>query len=93
MLILKILGILILSILALILLILCALLFAPVTYRLRLEKQERAEVTARVGWLLHFVCVRYRRLYPGEDGGLFQDLQVKILGFRVLRPFAQKEEK
>ncbi|MCD8198080.1 MAG: hypothetical protein LUE24_13115 [Lachnospiraceae bacterium] len=93
MLILKILGILILSILALILLILCALLFAPVTYRLRLDKQDRAEVNARVGWLLHFVSVRYRLLYPGEDGGLFQDLQVWILGFTVLRPFAEKEEK
>ncbi len=93
MLILKILGILILSILALILLVLCALLFAPVTYRLRLEKQEKAEVTARVGWLLHFVSVRYRLMYPGEDGGLFQDLQVRILGFAVLRPFAGKEEK
>lgn len=93
MLILKILGILILSILALILLILCALLFVPVTYRLELEKQERAEVTAKVGWLLSFVSVRYRLQYPGEDGGLFQDLQVKILGFTVLRPFAQEEEK
>ncbi|MCD8241436.1 MAG: DUF2953 domain-containing protein [Lachnospiraceae bacterium] len=93
MLILKILGILILSILALILLILLALLFVPVTYRLELEKQERAEVTAKVGWLLHFVSVRYRLLYPGEDGGLFQDLQVKILGFTVMRPFDEKEEK
>lgn len=89
-LILKILGIILLIILGLFLLILCCVLFVAVSYRIRLEKQDSLRVTASAGWLFRIVTIRY--LLDGADG-FKQDLQVRLFGIPILKPFEEKKAK
>lgn len=89
-LILKILGIILLSILLLLLLILCAVLFVSVTYRVEAEKKETLQVRAVGGWMFRLLSVHYR--LDGADDWK-QDLQVRVFGIPILKPFEEKKPK
>lgn len=89
-LILKILGIILLSILLLLVLILCAVLFVSVTYRVKVEKKETLQVQAVGGWMFRLLSVHYR--INGADDWK-QDLQVRVFGIPILKPFEEKKPK
>ena len=89
-LILKIIGIVLAVVLGMLLLVLISVLFVPVRYRVRAERQEGderppVEVYVKITWLLHLVNVLIR--YPGKVIA-----RVRILVFTLFR-FPQKEKK
>ncbi|MBR5508756.1 MAG: DUF2953 domain-containing protein [Lachnospiraceae bacterium] len=89
-LILKILGIILLSILCLILVVLAAVLFAAVTYRVRIQNSDTLCTTASVGWLFRAVTVNYR-MDKAEQ--IKQDLKVCLFGIPVIKPLERKPVK
>ena len=89
-LILKIIGIVLAVVLGMLFLVLISVLFVPVRYRVRAERQEGddsppVEVYVKVTWLLHLVNVLVR--YPGRVA-----VRVRILVFTLFR-LPQKEKK
>lgn len=89
-LILKIIGIVLAVVLGMLFLVLISVLFVPVRYRIRAERQEGddsppVEVYVKVTWLLHLVNVLVR--YPGRVA-----VRVRILVFTLFR-LPQKEKK
>lgn len=87
--ILSIIGIVILVILGLLLLIAGLVLFVPVRYRVRAEKEEKPAVCAKVHWLLHFLTVRFDYLEQGT-------VKIKIAGITIYdsgKPKKQKKSK
>ena len=89
-LILKIIGIVLAVVLGMLFLVLISVLFVPVRYRVRAERQEGGdsppvEVYVKVTWLLHLVNVLVR--YPGRVA-----VRVRILVFTLFR-LPQKEKK
>lgn len=89
-LILKIIGIVLAIVLGMLFLVLISVLFVPVRYRVRAERQEGddsppVEVYVKVTWLLHLVNVLVR--YPGRVA-----VRVRILVFTLFR-LPQKEKK
>lgn len=89
-LILKILGIILLIILGILLLILYCVLFVAVSYRIRMEKQEDFRVAASAGWLFGIVTIRY--MLDNADGWK-KELQVRLFGIPILKPFEEKKPK
>lgn len=89
-LILKIIGIVLAVVLGMLFLVLISVLFVPVRYRVRAERQEGddsppVEVYVKVTWLLHLVNVLVR--YPGRVA-----VRVRIFVFTLFR-LPQKEKK
>lgn len=89
-LILKIIGIVLAVVLGMLFLVLISVLFVPVRYRVRAERQEGGdsppvEVYVKVTWLLHLVNVLVR--YPGRVA-----VRVRIFVFTLFR-LPQKEKK
>lgn len=89
-LILKILGIILLIILGILLFLLGALLFGAVTWRLEAEKKESFRIFIRGSWMFRLLTVRYV-LDQAPDWK--QDLELRILGIPVFRPFAEDKKK
>ena len=88
---LAIIGIVLLCILGVLLLLILAVLFAPIRYRLFVEKEdgwkkENIRIRADVGWLAGFIRVKVRLFDP-------QVLKVKVLFFTVFDLFKEKKEK
>ncbi len=87
--ILSIIGIVILVILGLLLLIAGLILFVPVRYAVRAEKEEKLKVCAKVYWLLHLLTVRFDYLEQGT-------VKIKIAGITIYdskKPKKQKKSK
>lgn len=89
-LILKILGIILLALLGLVLLILLSVLFIPITYKVSAEFKEKIHVSLVGGWLFRLLSVHFVVDGP-EDWKT--DLQIRILGIPVLKPFEEKKAK
>lgn len=86
-----IIGIVLLCILGFLLLLILAVLFAPIRYRIFVEKEdgwkkENIRIRADVGWLAGFIRVKVRLFEP-------QVLKVKVLFFTVFDLFKEKKEK
>ncbi len=88
---LAIIGIVLLCIIAFLLVVLLAVLFAPIRYRLYVEKEdgwkkENIHIRADISWLAGIVRVKARFFNP-------QILKAKVLFFTVFDPFKEKKEK
>lgn len=89
-LILKIIGIALLSLLGVILLVLLILLFAPLRYKVLLNKDEKLKIDAKITWLFSIISVQYK-LVDDED-----DLRIRIPFFgkdKNEKPQKQKPKK
>lgn len=91
--ILKAVGILLLFLLALVVLLVLAVLFSPVRYNARVQKEEEYyEGEAGISWLSHLVSVKLRFGNREGAGGY----SVRLLGFPVSRAaafFSGRKEK
>lgn len=88
---LAIIGIVLLCIIAFLLVVLLAVLFAPIRYRLYVEKEdgwkkENIHIRADISWLAGIIRVKARFFEP-------QILKVKVLFFTVFDLFKEKKEK
>lgn len=88
---LAIIGIVLLCIIAFLLVVLLAVLFAPIKYRLCVEKEdgwkkENIHIRADISWLAGIVRVKARFFEP-------QILKVQVLFFTVFDRFKEKKEK
>ena len=88
---LAIIGIVLLCIIAFLLVVLLAVLFAPIRYRLYVEKEdgwkkENIHIRADISWLAGIVRVKARFFEP-------QILKVQVLFFTVFDLFKEKKEK
>lgn len=88
---LAIIGIVLLCIIAFLLVVLLAVLFAPIRYRLCVEKEdgwkkENIHIRADISWLAGIVRVKARFFEP-------QILKVQVLFFTVFDRFKEKKEK
>ena len=89
--ILKIIGILLLVILGLVLLLVGSVLFVPITYKIRAEREDGViRVRAVAGWMFRLLSVHYR-LHTSQEP--VQLLQGRILGIPVWKPLEPEEEK
>lgn len=89
-LILKILGIIFLVLILLVLLILASVLFVPVTWKARLQKETSTRAAVSAAWLFHAVSAKF---LIDEADGWGQDLNICLFGIPVLRPLEEKKLK
>ena len=89
-LILKIVGIILLGILGLILLLLLAVLFAAISYQVRVQKGDAVHVSASAGWLFRIISVHFQMDMEEE---MKQDLKICIFGIPILKPLEEKPKK
>jgi len=78
-LILKILGFLLLILFVFFLLAVCCILYVPITFRIRAEKQEDVHIDIRGSWLFHCFSVHYA-LDREREKAWNWDFQIRILG-------------